>query len=311
MNTNHKQTIVETTKAFLQNRTDFTQADLAKKIGYSTATLSQVLSSTYAGDDTSVLLKLVSELGIELNQKWKIKETATVRTIQNICLEAQEDSRMMALTANTGLGKTTALLNYVKNKTSKNAFYVLATILMKPKDLLTAILTDLGIEYEGTMSAMLDKIVSHLSQLDHPFLVIDDAGKLMEHPKCYFIIQLLYDRLEGRVGILCAGMPIFKEFIRKMVVKNKNGFPELARRFSYWENISRIDARFIPVACSDFGITEEPAIKLIAEKCKNYGDIKNMLLCFSKYASQNEVLPGMQRKVLTDLHIQFLTKEVA
>lgn len=306
MNAIKRQQIVEATKAFLIKRTDINQSDLGKTIGYGPAAISQVLSGTYAGDDSRILLLLAKTVGFEIGQKWVIRRTDNFNAVQNICNEAQEEHRMMAICGNTGLGKSTAFEYYRRH--TGNSFYVLSDVLMKPKDMLRAIMKSMGIEMEGSMSEMLNRIIDRGLEIENLLLIIDDAGKLMEHPKCYFIIQLIYDRWEGHAGIVLAGMPVFREFLKKMVLKGKNGFPELVRRISYWEILKPMEAAFIAAAAADFGITENSAIKLIAERCTNYGDVKNMLLNYAAGSAKRESVNcvSSQREVLADLHINFI-----
>jgi hypothetical protein len=304
MNATNKQQIVEATKAYLIKRTDVNQSDLAKTIGYGPAAISQVLSGTYAGDDSKILLLLAKEVGFEIGQKWLVRRTGNFNAIQNICNEAQEEHRMMAICGNTGLGKTTALEYYRRH--TGNTFYVLSDVLMKPKDMLRAIMRSMGIEMDGSLSEMLNRIIDKGLEIENLLLVIDDSGKLMEHPKCYFIIQLIYDRWEGHSGIVLAGMPVFREFMKKMVLKGKNGFPELARRISHWEFLKPMESAFVSAAAADYGITDTNAVKLIAERCTNYGDVKNMLINYSAGSDKREAGAESQREILAGLHINFI-----
>jgi hypothetical protein len=291
-------TIIAETKAYL-DRTQTTQTDLANKIGYSPAVLSQILKGEYPGDADQVLRKLAKEIG-QLAEKWELLNTFNFQAGQNMCLDAQEGQRMMACYGDTGSGKTSTLLAYARK--TPNVYYVLADVLMKPKDLLCAIQKAIGVDEAGTLSERLDSIVRKMESKSYPLIIIDDCGKLEMHNKCFGIIQLLYDRLEGRCGIILAGTKRFAVYFNKMASKDVLGFRELKRRISYWQPFKDgVERKFVNAVCQRQGITQTTAIEYIATNCENYGDVAELIRNYNRFKKIKQVNADEQLQVLSQL----------
>ena len=300
MTTQSQQAIINEARTFLA-RKQMSQAELAEKIGYSDAVLSQVFKGTYPGDNTQVLSKLAKVVGIT-EFKWDILNTFNYQAVQNLCLDAQEAQRMVAVYGDTGSGKSEALERYYRN--TQNCYYVLADVLMKPKDLLVAIQRAIGVDEEGTLSERLDSIVRKLESRQFPLLIIDDCGKLEMHPKCFGIIQLLYDRLLNRTGIVLAGTKRFGVYFNKMAGKDALGFRELKRRISYWQPMREgVEPTFIKKQCDIHGITQKEAIEYMSRHCTNYGDVKELIRNFKRYRDTKGVDADEQLQVLS--HLKF------
>ncbi len=301
------QLIIIETKAYLV-RKGMSQEALAKKIDYSSTALSQVLSGQYAGNPDPILKKLAHEIGLS-STKWEILSTNNFQSIMNTCTEAQEDSFMMGVYGATGWGKTTTLAHYCS--TTRNAYYVLGTMLMKPKDLILAIQKQIGDDEPGTLSERIDSIVEKLSRMQNPLLVIEDMGKLDQHPKCFGIVQLLFDRLKGRCGFVIAGTHRLPTFIRKMADKDVLGFREFARRVSYWQPlVEKLEMKFINAVSAKHEITNKGAIEYIASNCTNYGDVEELIRGYNKYKERHgEISMEMQASVLAELKFNQLPKK--
>lgn len=297
------QAIIKESHAYMK-RKQISQNDLAFKIGYSGAVISQVLKNEYSGDLDQVLRKLQQEIGFT-TQKWDILSTHNFQAIQNVCLDAQESQRMMALYGNTGAGKTSGLESY--SRRTPNCFYVLANILMKPKDLLKAIQNALGSDEECTMSERLEIIVSRMESKSFPLLIIDDCGKLEFHNKCFGIIQLLYDRLLNRCGIVLSGTKRFAVYVNKMAAKDVMGFPELKRRVSYWQPLlDGVEKKFVTTVCQKQNITQPEAIEYIVRHCANYGDVAELIRNFNRYRETKKIDFDEQLQILSQLKVNKL-----
>lgn len=292
------QAIIKETRAFLE-RKQMSQSELAEKIGYSPAVLSQIFKGEYNGDADQVLRKLAKHIGHNDHQ-WKILSTFNLQAIKNLCLDAQEGQRMVATYGETGCGKTTAFEHYYR--VSANCYYVLADVLMKPKDLIIAIQRAIGDDNGGTLSERLDSIVRKIETKQFPLLKIDDCGKLEAHPKCFGIIQLIYDRLQGRLGIVLSGTKRFAVYFNKMAEKDVMGFRELKRRISYWQPLrDGVESKFIETVCQDHGITQKTAITHIMKTCNNYGDVHELIRNFNRYKLNKTVEADEQLQVISDL----------
>lgn len=302
----NKTTIINETKALME-RKKISQNDLGTQIGYSGAVISQILKDEYPGDAEQVLRKLANYLGIT-SYKWDTLSTKNYTAVTNVCLDAQENQRMMALYGNTGSGKSTALQNYARK--TANCYYVLANVLMKPKDLLSAILKAIGSDEGGTLAERLDFIVHKLESKNFPLLIIDDCGKLENHNKCFGVIQLLYDRLLNRCGIVLAGTRRFAVYVDKMSSKDVLGFRELKRRISYWQPMQDgVEKKFVQTVCERQNITQKEAIDYLAQHCTNYGDVAELVRNFNKYRENKQVQEDEQSQVLSQLRFNKLIVE--
>ncbi len=290
--------IITETQEYLK-RKQMSQGELAQKIGYSGAVLSQILKGEYPGDSAQVLRKLAQEIGFSA-QKWEILNTFNFQTIQNLCNDAQEGQRMMCTYGDTGSGKTSALQKYTQS--TANAYYVLADVLMKPKDLLVAIQKAIGIDESGTLSERLESIVNKLESKSYPLLILDDCGKLEQHNKCFGIIQLLYDRLTNRCGIVLAGTKRFAVYFKKMVSKGTLSFPELGRRISYWQPLrDGVEKKFITAVCAQHAITQVEAIGWMVTHCTNHGDVAELIRNYIRYKQSKTVDADEQLQIISSL----------
>ncbi|MCO5253602.1 MAG: AAA family ATPase [Bacteroidetes bacterium] len=277
-----------------------TPADLARTTGISQSAISQLFADKYPGKTDEMLRKIADATGYSTSD-WRLLSTPNLRTIERLFEDARQNSRMMAIYGETGMGKSSAL-TWLNSKT-QNSYYVLADVLMKQKDLLRAIQRSLGSDHEGTIVERANDIVTRLLAKHKPTLIIDDIGKLREHPKCFYLLQLIFDRTEGRCAIILAGTKAFPSFIQKQAARDCMGFRELKRRISYWQPLKeRVELSFVKAVCEQQGITLPSAIDYIAKTCTNYGDVRELITNYNRYAEiHGKVAEDEQQQVLSSL----------
>ncbi len=213
-------------------------------------------------------------------KEWKLKVTPNVNAINDLCNDAQENSRYMAAIGKTGLGKTEALKQYAKK--NANTYYMLCTITMGRKDFLSSLAEAIGLQVEGSIHHRVDRIVEHLSQQRLPLILIDDVGKLPD--SCFRLIQVIYDRLKDECGMVIAGLPEFKRYVDKMAAKDKAGFPEQKRRIEYWMPLMGVPVDFVKTVCSEYEITDPACIQYIYNNSPDYGTLSNIMVNYSRAA---------------------------
>lgn len=271
-----------------------TQADLAKKLAVSPATIYQVRRENWEDISDKMLNKLM--LGLQLTD-WKIRNTQNFSTVNRHCGRTQEKSICMAISAQTGRGKTIALKHYVKS--SPNAFYIRGKHVHTMKAFVRAIQKSLGLTEGSGVADMMEVIVNHLAGLKKPLLVIDDSHKLKD--SCWHIIYDLYESLDGICGIVLSGTENLKKQFDKKVRNDITGFREMYRRISYWEPLYMPDKRIIDTICKDYGITNPGAINFINHRVTNYGELKDIILNAIEVATREEV--DVDRELLAGLEI--------
>lgn len=287
-----KQQIVQAIKDY-QARTGNSQNRTAKMIGVSPAHLSNILAGPSKWKLVSKeMWNRVHKFFARDVDEWPIFQTKNFNTIINLCLDAQSNSRMLAISAYTGAGKTTALEHYSKSK--PNAYYVLGNFMMGKKDFVMAIQKALGIEQGSKIIDMIGAIINRLNQMDNPVLIIDDAGKLRDSN--FRILQIIYDETERKAGLVLGGTEYLKEYIDKMSQKNKMGFRELRRRIGYWQALYPITPNMVAEICGHHGISDKNAMRFIAREATNYGALRE-LITNAKRISEN----GIDANVLNEV----------
>jgi DNA transposition AAA+ family ATPase len=208
--------------------------------------------------------------------QWRMFSSKSLVCIDDICKDAQENNRMMAVYGETGFGKSAAF-TYYKYKNPVSCYYVLCDELMNPKQFLQAIAKELGVESEGDKSTILGNIVSYLGRQKNPLLILDDVGKLND--SCSRLIRLIYDKTVDKVGIVLSGTTKFKNDIDKKVRKDTAGFRELHRRIEYWQLIDKPEEKVVEAICVHHGITQQDCVDYIKTfHAANFGKLKSCIM---------------------------------
>ncbi len=253
--------------------TGISQNQAAKQINVSAALISNLINEKWDLISEAAWLLFANFVSWHTD-RWQIRESRNLKVILDSCNDARENNRLLAVSGFTGAGKTTAL-KYYSNQTP-NTYYVLCTVVMGRKDFLTAIQRALGIETEGSIYNRVADIVDRLAKDNLPLLILDDAGKLNDVN--LRLIQVIYDQLEFRAGIMLSGTEYMRNYIVKMANKDKMGFKELRRRIAYWQKLFRPTFSFVRNVCDDYGISDEHAINFIyREAGGNYGSLREMI----------------------------------
>jgi DNA transposition AAA+ family ATPase len=280
-------------EALLKTITDqaLTQNQAAKMIGVSSAVLSNMLTGKEGSSKWDLIRsdkwRAAAEFaGVNDTQTtWSIRETRNLKLVVNLCEDSQKYSRFLAVAGYSGAGKTTAL-KYYQRKTP-GVFYVLCTVTMGKKNFLDVILASMGKYVEGSIFNKVNEIVTFLRTIDKPLLILDDAGKLTDAN--LRLIQVIYDELENRTGIVLAGTEYLHNYILKMAAKDKYGFQELSRRIEFWQKMYAPTRGVIKAICEDNGIKDKKAQDFIHRVAKNYGSMKALITNALRMAKDEEV----------------------
>jgi plasmid maintenance system antidote protein VapI len=249
------------------------QNKLAEKLGCAPSTVSDGIIKGKATVSTEKWLEFYSKL--KLNT-WNILKTPNQVKIENICDDARENHRFMAISDFTGAGKTTALTYYSREKT--NSFYVLAISAMSQSDFLDAILEGMVIEMKGSRLKKINAICEKLNSLESPLLIIDDFGKLNDN--CYRTLQIIYDKTEFYAGIVIAGTEHLKKYITDKAASKVNGFTELKRRIAYWGKLERPEMEVKLNFLRTFGVDftkQGKAFKQHLNAIEDYGTLREFI----------------------------------
>jgi len=247
------------------------QNKLANQIGVSSATLSQIENANWNDIKDEMWRKIKNKVCVaDANNQLFVTNDFTACT--NACEIAQRNRFMVGITGDTGTGKTTALETYAKQK---NVFYVAYDKTMKPKQFFTALLREMGVDFEGSINEMVNRIAEELNTISSPLVIVDEAGKITHTMILY--LHVLRDKTIKNCGFVLGGMPYFKSNLIKFSNKGKEGFAEFLRRINIWNTLSGLSRNEIKYVCESNGITDEETIKELYTK-KRFGDLQNAIL---------------------------------
>lgn len=247
------------------------QNELATQLEISPATLSKIENDKWDNIDAKVWQKIWNKVGY-LNNVQTIN-TKDFAAIQQLCSFARDNSFMTGLTADTGMGKTTAVMSY--SHITKNTFYVSFDKTMRPRHFFAALLKEMAIQFEGNINEMVTRIADELNVMDNPLVIIDEAGKLTDTMITY--LQVLKDKTHLTCGYVLAGMPYFKTKLIKMANKQREGYAEFYRRINLWHELEGLSRNEIEFICTQSGVTSKDQQREFLNK-KRFGDLVNALL---------------------------------
>lgn len=248
------------------------QRELATQTGVSEGTISKIEKGETDGISERLLRKVFNKVGEDKSSI--VFDTRDFKSVAKLCESAAKNHFMIGLLADTGMGKTTAIVNY---SLRKNVFYVAYDKTMKPKQFFVSLLREMGISFEGSIHEMVNRISDELNSLHNPLVIIDEAGKLVHTMILY--LQVLRDRTIKNCGIVLAGMPYFKNNLIKFSNKEKEGFAEFYRRVNIWHSLSGLTRGEIEYICKANGLSDEDEIREM-QRHKRFGDLSNALLLY-------------------------------
>jgi len=258
------------------------QNEMARELEISPAQLINIRKGNWDKVSYKLLQRVANYFSID---DWKIRDTRNMRIIRNICNDARDNSRFMAISAYSGAGKTTAAKHFARN--TPHTYYVLADFMMTRKEFAGEIQRAMGISEGGNIRNMVLAISSKLNSLAQPLLLIDDAGKLNDG--CMRTLQLIYDQTEFNAGLVLLGTEYLKENIDRGAARNKMGFRELRRRIAYWQALRKPNKQEIAYICTDYGISDEKVVSYIYNRCQDYGTVRNMVTNAIKLSKEKEM----------------------
>lgn len=258
------------------------QNEMARELEISPAQLINLRKGNWDKISNKLLQRVANYFSID---DWKIRDTRNMRIIRNLCNDAKENSRFLAISAYSGAGKTTAARHFAR--VNAHTYYVLSDFMMSRREFAAEIQRAMGISEGGKIRDMVLAISSKLNSLERPLILIDDAGKLNDG--CMRTLQLIYDQTEFNAGLVLLGTEYLKDNIDKGAARNRMGFRELRRRIAYWQALRKPNRQEIAYICADYGISDEKVVSYIYNRCQDYGTVRNMVTNSVKLAKEKEM----------------------
>lgn len=238
--------------------------------GVSAAVVSQILNSKYESISDDMFSRIAAQIGFSF-EHWTICESDNYRLATYVLADAQMYKNVTWMVGDAGCGKTTAAIEF--RRTHRNVFYILCSEDMRRSDFVREIAKQVGASTDSTnnLRDMLDYALGMIGFLQNPLLIFDEGDKLTDCVLNYFIS--IYNRLEGRAGIVFMSTDYIKRRVDNGLRYNKKGYKEInsriGRKFFDLNATSRNDVYAI---CQANGLTNEAEIKRVlkdVETCDN------------------------------------------
>ncbi|MGB1295767.1 MAG: AAA family ATPase [Flavobacteriales bacterium] len=256
------------------------QNRVAKRVGTSSATISQIINGNWDLIKDSMWRKIKVKLKIELN--WVTVETKMFKKLNQLVTIAQKRQLTVAFSHQAGTGKSELFNHY--HSTGSNVIYVEGNRTMSKKTYIKRLLNSIGHEAIGTTQELNEKFIDVVSELKNPVIIIDQFDKLKDGP--FDLFMDFYNELFNHCGFVISGVPALRKRIINGVNKQKIGYDEI------W---SRMNRKFIelPQVCFDDvklifeanGVQDEETIHTSYNCCE--GDLRRVRQDVMKYQLNN------------------------
>jgi hypothetical protein len=230
--------------------------------GVSSATISLIINDNWESISEDMWLNVGKQIGWSA-QQWVAVETRDYLLINRLLDDARLNSNCLAITGDSGSGKSFTLKNYAEN--NKRVYLLECAGFWNKKIFLQELLSSIGRDSTGlNVAEMMAEIVRALKIQDKPLIVLDEADKLNDQVLYFFIT--LYNCLEDHAGIVIIATDHLEKRIRKGLRLNRQGYKEIysrvARKFIELHGVGSVD---ITKICQANGIEDRSIIKNIIE----------------------------------------------
>ncbi|MBQ8703378.1 MAG: ATP-binding protein [Bacteroidales bacterium] len=265
-----KNGIVEALKAYTEQKGGQNKAANSIK-GVSSATLSQMAAGNWEHISDEMWRKVAKAIGYG-TKVWNTAKTATYQQVHALLQAAQEEARVMSLTAPAGSGKTYAAKEY--EASHRNVYRLMCDEFWSKNDFVEELLRVMGEKADGlTKRERLRLACDVLSRKEQPLLIFDEFDKLGDNVWSFFIT--LYNRLEEQCGMVLLSTDYIEKRMRMGLKYQRKGYPEIFSRLgSRFVGLDRADYEDVKAVCEANGVTDEVVIEDIARSAE--GDLRRV-----------------------------------
>ena len=265
-----KNGIVEALRAYTEQKGGQNKAANSIK-GVSSATLSQMAAGNWEHISDEMWRKVAKAIGYG-TKAWNTAETATYQQVHALLQAAQEEARVMSLTAPAGSGKTYAAKEYEAGH--RNVYRLMCDEFWSKNDFVEELLRVMGEKADGlTKRERLRLACDVLSRKEQPLLIFDEFDKLGDNVWSFFIT--LYNRLEEQCGMVLLSTDYIEKRMRMGLKYQRKGYPEIFSRLgSRFVGLDRADYEDVKAVCEANGVTDEAVIEDIARSAE--GDLRRV-----------------------------------
>lgn len=229
--------------------------------GVSAAVVSQILNTKYESISDDMFSRIAAQIGFSF-EHWTICESENFRLATYVLADAQMYKNVTWMVGDAGCGKTTAAIEF--RRTHRNVFYILCSEDMKRSDFVREIAKQVGAPTDSTSNLrdMLDYALGMIGFLQNPLLIFDEGDKLTDCVLNYFIS--IYNRLEGRAGIVFMSTDYIKRRVDNGLRYNKKGYKEINSRIGCkFFDLNATSRNDVYAICQANGLTGEAEIRRV------------------------------------------------
>ena len=201
----------------------YSQAQIAKLCGISTAALNTYLSGKYAAKDLTSLENKICDgcrvelerLNAKINPILPFLETETAEIVMNIAHLCHTTRRMGLIYGNAGVGKTRACLEYCRQ--NKNAYYIEARPSFTARTLMRNLADKLGCTPKSNQYELEQEIIKKLKNTGK--LIIVDECEHLNHRALETLRTVVFNA--SHTGLLLVGLETLKYALIGTKTKNE------------------------------------------------------------------------------------------
>ena len=247
-----------------------TQTEASESLqGISASTISQVKNNNWELLSDRLWHTIARQVGFysEANgYEIQPADTSAYLLLRILFSDAQHYAMAYGIAIGAGLGKTFTATCYTRE--NENTCYTTGHENHNRKSFMIALMRSAGLDPKGSVPQMMEQFTAHISLLDEPLLIIDDAHKLKD--RVLHLVVLLANALAGKVGIVVMGNTELRIRIIEGVRLKKIGFDEIyksiGRRFI---TLTCLGPKDVELVCRANGVYEEEVINHIVGASDN------------------------------------------
>lgn len=284
------------------NQYQFSQSQVASKIGISESVISQVRSGEYEYNPNNYVWIQIIKFIENINKK--VYETKLLRVVYRMLNDAFKDKEIAVITSCSGAGKTTAIVQYCL--INHYAVHIRVNEVFTTKYLLQIILRSLGSPYLGLNTQQMYETCSEILARKNRLIVIDEAERLKVSQ--LELLRDLYD--QGNMGLCLVGL----DSLRSLLQRGKNlreNLVQLYSRVAYQKIVDILEPEDVEMIINDkIGkhMITKPMMKELSKRYKSRGGLRAVIKLSNlaiKLADKNNV------KIINDDFINTCTGELS
>lgn len=264
----------------------FSQSQLATKIGISESALSQIRSGEYEYSPDNYVWRQVQKFVETINKK--VYETKLLRVVYRMLNDAFKDKEIAVITSCSGAGKTTAIVQYCL--INHFAVHIRVNEVFTTKYLLQIILKSMNSPSIGLNTQQMYETASEVLSRKNRLVVIDEAERMKVSQ--LELLRDLYD--QGNMGLCLVGL----DSLRSLLTRGKNlreNLVQLYSRVAYQKVVDILEPEDVEMILSDklgaHGVSKG-MMKDLSKKYRSRGGLRAIIklsLLAQKLAAKNSI----------------------